>query len=168
LRGRPKLELARNYWDEMGRGEAGAVHAGLHHRLVVALGITAEPSTHQPVEALDRSAVISTLATNRWLQPERLGALGLIELQAGPRCRRVVTAMERLGLGEDAIAFYAEHATADPRHGRNWLDEVVAPLVATEPAWGPRIVTGARWRSLVNAAFFASAMTVIDRRRQAT
>ena len=37
-----------------------------------------------PVEALERAALGGLLSTNRWLQPEMLGALGLLELQAGP------------------------------------------------------------------------------------
>jgi hypothetical protein len=99
----------------------------------------------------------TTLATRRALQPELVGALGLLELQAGPRCRRVVKALQRLGATDDALAFYEEHAVADPRHGKDWLDHVVAPLAARFPEWGPRIVTGARWRSAANARFFAMA-----------
>jgi hypothetical protein len=65
----------------------------------------------------------------------------------------VVRALRRLGAGDDALAFYVEHAEADPRHGRDWVDNVVTPLDA-EPGWGERIIRGARWRSLVNARFF--------------
>jgi hypothetical protein len=88
-----------------------------------------------------------------------VGALGLLELQAGPRCRRVVKGLKRLGCGEAALAFYEEHAVADPRHGKDWLDHVVGPLAQRFPDWAPRIVTGARWRSHMNAAFFAMADT---------
>lgn len=157
LGGRPKLELAANYWDEMGNGRADAVHTDLHRRLAGALGLQAVPRAEQPVAALVRSALGSLLATNRWLQPELLGALGLIELQAGPRCRRVVTALRRLGAPAGALAFYQVHATVDPRHGLRWLEEVVAPLAAADGRFGARMVTGARWRSTANAAFFAAA-----------
>jgi hypothetical protein len=112
------------------------------------------PRHEQADAALDRSLLGSLLATNRWLQPEMVGALGLIELQAGPRCRKVVRGMERLGASDDALAFYAEHQQADPRHGKDWLDHVITPL-SEDPEWAARIVRGARWRSAVNAAFFA-------------
>jgi len=157
--GEPKVELATNYWDEMGRGDLTAVHTELHHRMAKALGLTAVDRRDQPVEALERSLLGSTLATNRALQPEMVGALGLLELQAGPRCRRVVKGLKRLGRGEDALAFYEEHAVADPRHGKDWLDHVVGPLAERFPEWAPRIITGARWRSHMNAAFFAMADT---------
>jgi hypothetical protein len=157
IEGEPKLELATNYWDEMGRGNLDEVHTELHHRMVQALGLETVDRRDQPVEALERSLLGSTLATNRAFQPELVGALGLLELQAGPRCRRVVKGLTRLGCSDDALAFYEEHAVADPRHGKDWLDHVVGPLAERHPDWAPRMVTGASWRSHVNAAFFAMA-----------
>lgn len=157
IEGEAKVELATNYWDEMGRGELARVHTELHERMSEALQLAGVERRDQPVEALERSLLGSVLATNRALQPELIGALGLLELQAGPRCRRVVKGLKRLGCGDAALAFYEEHAVADPRHGKDWLDHVVGPLAERFPHWGPRIVTGARWRSHMNAQFFAMA-----------
>jgi hypothetical protein len=153
--GPAKLELAQNYWDEMGNGRLDRVHTELHRKLARALGLRAIAREDLPIEALERAALGSLLATNRWLQPEMVGALGLIELQAGPRCRKVVTGLERLGAGWDALDFYAEHAEADPRHGKDWVDKVVGSL-QDRGDWGERIVRGARWRSAVNHRFFTA------------
>jgi hypothetical protein len=153
LEGEPKLELARNYWDEMGNGAPDRVHTELHRKLAVALDLPRVARQDQPVEALARAALGSLLATNRWLQPEMVGALGLLELQAGPRCRKVVAALHRLDAPEGAFDFYREHAEVDPRHGKDWVDKAVGPL-ARDPRWAAGMVRGARWRSLVNAAFF--------------
>lgn len=153
----PKVALARNYWDELGRGTLGDVHTVLHDRLVEATAMPRIPRTELPTSALERIAIGGLLATNRHLQPEMIGALGLIELQAGPRCRAVVAALHRLGAPDGALPFYEEHATADPRHGKEWLDEVVAPLAERFPEWAVRMVHGARWRQTVNARFFADA-----------
>lgn len=147
-----KLELARNYWDELGNGRPEAVHRELHRRLAQAVGITARPRRELGPEAMARGALGGFLATNRRLQPEMIGALGMIELQAGPRCRRVVRALERLGAPEDAVPFYEEHAVADPRHGKDWLDHAITSLA--ERGWGPGIVRGAAWRVAVNRRFF--------------
>lgn len=154
LSGSAKLELGKNYWDEMGQGNADAVHTVLHDRFVAAAGIPRIPRKDLPLEALERAALGGLLATNRWLQPEFVGALGLIELQAGPRCRLVLQAFERLDAPKDAYPFYEEHAQVDPIHGRDWLDKVIAPTVADHPEWGPRILKGAWWRATVNLAFF--------------
>jgi hypothetical protein len=151
--GEPKLELARNYWDELGNGTLAAVHTELHRRLVAALGIAAVPRPEQPLEALERAVLPALLATNRHLQPELVGALGLTELQAGPRCRRILEGLRRTGAPAGALPFYEVHADVDPRHGRDWIDLVVEPLGA-DPAWAVGIVRGARWRSATNARFF--------------
>ncbi|MBW3643556.1 MAG: iron-containing redox enzyme family protein [Actinobacteria bacterium] len=154
--GMPKLELARNYWDEMGRGEPAAVHSEMHRRLVRAMRMRPLPRSEQPLEALERSVLGSLLATNRHLQPEMVGALGLIEMQAGHRCRKVVQGLRRVSAPDEALAFYVEHAAADPRHGKDWLDHVITPLAA-DPRWARGILRGARWRSEVNRRFFDEA-----------
>ncbi len=157
LQGSAKLELAQNYWDEMGNGDAAGVHTVLHQDLARAAGLPVIPRDELPVEALERGALNGLLATNRWLQPELLGALGMTELQAGPRCRRVLQGLERLGAPDATIPFYDEHARVDPRHGADWVEKAVIPLVAAHPTWGPRILRGACWRARTNLALFVVA-----------
>lgn len=153
LSGPAKMELATNYWDEMGDGSPDDVHTTLHERLVEAIDMPTIPLREQPESALARLAFGGLLATNRWLQPEMLGALGLIELQAGPRCRLVLQALERCDAPDAAYPFYDVHAEVDPRHGKDWLDNAIEPTVRAHPEWGERVVRGALWRSAVNAAF---------------
>jgi hypothetical protein len=148
-----KLALAENYWDEMGRGDLDQVHTRLHDRFVAAVDMPRLDRADLPAPVLARSVMNGLLSTNRWLQPELIGALGLVELQAGPRCRSVVRAMERLGAPADAIAFYEEHAEKDPIHGREWLGRVVEPLSFDE-TWARRMVDGAIWRHVVNDRFY--------------
>jgi hypothetical protein len=157
LSGKPKLELATNYWDEMGNGELAAVHTTLHDDLAAAIGMPRVPLAWQPTSALERIALGGLLTTNRWLQPESLGALGLIELQAGPRCRLVLQAFDRCAAPAGAYPFYEVHAEVDPRHGRDWLDNAITPLTAAHPEWSSRVVRGAVWRGAVNAAFLRDA-----------
>ena len=154
LHGSAKLELAKNFWDEMGNGDPAAVHTVLHQRLVAALAMPQRARAEQSLATLERAALTGLLATNRYLQPELIGALGLLELQAGPRCRLVLAAFDRLGAPAEAYPFYLEHAEVDPIHGKDWTEKAIAPLVAEHPHWGPRIVKGAWWRSTVNLAFF--------------
>ncbi len=163
LAGSAKMELATNYWDEMGNGDPAGVHTALHDRLVEAISMPRVPLDSQPVAALERAALGGLLATNRWLQPELLGALGLTELQAGPRCRRVLQAFDRLQAPRAAYPFYAVHAEVDPRHGKDWLDKAVAPIALERPDWAPRMVRGGWWRSAVNGRFFATLPALVGR-----
>jgi hypothetical protein len=156
LSGTAKLELGKNFWDEMGQGQLAAVHTQLHADLCAAIEMPTVPRAQLPVAALERAALGGLLATNRWLQPEMIGALGLLELQAGPRCRLVLQAFDRLGAPAGAYPFYVEHAEVDPVHGKDWMDKAIEPLAAETPAWGPRMVKGAWWRSTINLAFFAA------------
>ncbi len=161
LSGSAKLELGKNFWDELGQGDPVGVHTELHRRLSRALELPDVPRTELPVEALERAAMGGLLATNRWLQPEMIGALGLLELQAGPRCRLVLQAFDRLGVAQDAYPFYLEHAEVDPVHGRDWMDKAIEPLAAERPEWGARMVKGAWWRATLNLQFFAAAMDAL-------
>lgn len=156
LSGSAKLELGKNYWDEMGQGDQTGVHTALYEDLVAAIEMPHIPRELLPVEALERIALGGLLATNRWLQPEMIGALGLLELQAGPRCRMVLQAFDRLGAPEAAYPFYVEHAEVDPVHGKDWMEKAIEPLAGERPEWGPRLVKGAWWRSSVNLRFFAA------------
>ncbi len=167
LAGSAKLELGKNYWDEMGQGDPAGVHTVLHQEMAAAIGMPAVPRDALPVEALERVALGGLLATNRWLQPEMLGALGLLELQAGPRCRLVLQGFDRLGAPAGAYPFYREHAEVDPVHGRDWMDKAVVPTVEQRPHWGPRIVRGAWWRSVTNLRFFEAARAELVAERTA-
>jgi hypothetical protein len=166
LSGEAKLEMARNYWDEMGRGEASRVHTQLHRQMAQALNLDPVSRESQPLAALRRSALGPFLATNRARQAEMVGALGLIELQAGPRCRRVVSGLERLRAPSKAMPFYAEHATTDPIHGREWLARVVGNFAGGDPSIAHRVVQGARWRSSLNRAFLQSVGRIVGLPRQ--
>lgn len=156
LSGPAKLEMAVNYWDEMGNGALADVHTELHRDMARTLKLEPPHREFEPTASLRRAALGGLLATNRHLQPEMVGALGVIELQAGPRCRRVLTAFDRLGFPEAARPFYEVHASVDPRHGKDWLDNVVASL-ADVPGFADGMVRGAQWRVLVNGWFFEDA-----------
>ena len=144
LSGLPKLTLAANYWDEMGRGDPrrGAHRAAPPDGRRAAhapdpVGAPARRSARaQGAERLPGHQPGSPARDAR--QPRSARVPG------GSAVRRVVAAMDRLGMPPAARPFYAEHATADPRHGKDWIDGAIAPIVQQHPAWGPRILRGAR------------------------
>jgi hypothetical protein len=61
---RPKLELARNYWDEMGRGNPKAMHGPLLSALAEHLGLNPLPET-TVTESLALANTMAGLAANR-------------------------------------------------------------------------------------------------------
>ena len=92
-----KLELARNYWDEMGRGRASAMHGPLLSDLARALDVHADPET-TVWESLALANLLVALAVDRRYAYHSIGALGAIELTAPTRVGHVDRGLARLGV----------------------------------------------------------------------
>ena len=139
----PKLELARNYWDEMGQGHECGMHGPMLGLLKDTLGLDAS----NPVwETLSLANLMVALATSRHYQYQALGALGVIELTAPGRAVHVNAGLKRLGVVGTARRYFALHATLDVRHSETWVREVFRPLVASDPSIAPRLAEGALMR----------------------
>jgi hypothetical protein len=151
---RAKLELARNYWDEMGRGKSVGMHGPMLGRLSQALDVESTPSEDIVWEALALGNVLVGLAYNRRFAYHSVGALGAIELTAPTRAVRVVEALDRLGVAKSASHYFRLHATVDISHARTWRDEVLYPLVAERPELAVHIAEGALMRLNAGARMF--------------
>jgi hypothetical protein len=143
LPARPKLEMARNYWDEMGQGHEGGMHGPMLGRLGAAL-----PPSHEPPvwETLALGNLMVALATSRAYAYQSIGALGIIELTAPGRAEQVNAGLKRLGFDGAVRRYYALHATLDVRHSQTWNREVLAPLVEQNPEVAPLLAEGALMR----------------------
>lgn len=148
-----KLELARNYWDEMGRGNAKGMHGPMLDALVVALKVTPHiETTLAPSLALGNTMV--GLATNRRYAYHALGALGVIELTAPGRAAKVSEALRRLKVSAKARHYFDLHAVLDVKHSEAWNREVFASLVGDNPDAAPFIAEGALMRLQCGAECF--------------
>jgi hypothetical protein len=144
LPNRPKLEMARNYWDEMGQGHETGMHGPLLTALSQALDL--KPGADTVWESLALGNLMVALATTRHYTYQSVGALGAIELTAPGRSQLVNAGLKRLGIAGAARRYYALHATLDVRHSATWNREVLEPLVASNPAIALCIAEGALLR----------------------
>ena len=150
---RPKLECARNFWDEMGHGRGPAMHGVLLARMVDELGL--KPTIAQTVpESLALANAMVAMATNRRYAYHSVGALGVIELTAPGRVRKVAQGMRRAGFEARHRAYFELHAVLDVSHARAWLREVIRPLVENDPAVAQAIAEGALVRLACGARCF--------------
>src|SRR5881394_4095617 len=94
---RAKLELARNYWDEMGRGRAVAMHGPLLSDLARAMDVHADPEK-TVWESLALANLMVALALDRRYAYHSIGALGAVELTAPGRVAQVDRGLARLGI----------------------------------------------------------------------
>jgi Iron-containing redox enzyme len=152
LPARPKLEMARNYWDEMGQGQEGGMHGPLLSRLEAHL----PPEESTPVwEALALGNLMVALGSSRSYAYQSIGALGVIELTAPGRAEQVNAGLKRLGFPGQVRRYYALHATLDVRHSRAWVREVLAPLVECDGRVAPLLAEGALMRLSAGKRCFA-------------
>jgi hypothetical protein len=157
---RAKLELARNYWDEMGRGRESAMHGPLLDRTAQAFGIRADIEA-TVWESLALANLMVALAANRHYAYQSIGALGVIEMTAPGRVSQVNSGLERLGHTADTRRYFQLHAGLDVRHSEAWNREVIRPLVAASPDVARPIAEGALLRLQAGARCFQRYRTVL-------
>jgi hypothetical protein len=148
-----KLELARNYWDEMGRGNVNGVHGGMLDALVQTLEV--QPSIETTVwESLALANAMTAMATSRRYAWHSIGALGVIELTAPGRSAHVAAGLKRIGLSERERRYFDLHAVLDVRHSREWNAEILYPVVHEDPRRARAIAEGALIRLNCGARCF--------------
>jgi hypothetical protein len=151
---RAKLELARNYWDEMGRGNAKGMHGPMLDALVTALGL--DPRIDTTVwESLALANAMTAMATTRRYAWQAIGALGVIELTAPGRSAATAQGLRRLGVSGKDRHYFDLHAVLDVRHSEAWNREAIGPLVAEDPHRATAIAEGALIRLNCGARCFA-------------
>ncbi|MGB8302575.1 MAG: iron-containing redox enzyme family protein [Pseudolabrys sp.] len=142
---RPKLELARNYWDEMGRGKPKGMHGPLLEHLAVSLGLETRVET-TVWESLALANTMAGLAASRRYAYHSIGALGVIELTAPGRAIAVATGLKRLGVPAGDRHYFDLHSILDVKHSFAWNAEAIHPLVAENPKVALAIAEGALMR----------------------
>lgn len=148
-----KMELANNYWDEMGRGNPKGMHGPMLDALIEELGLKAEIED-TVWESLALANAMTAMAANRRYAFHSIGALGAIELTAPGRSRAVADGLKRLGFDGKARRYFELHAVLDVRHSEDWNEKVLRPLVAEEPHCATAIAEGALIRLQAGARCF--------------
>ena len=153
LPARPKMELARNYWDEMGRGNEAGMHGPMLDRTVKGLELT--PSIEGTCwESLALANTMTAFATTRRYTYQSIGALGVVELTAPTRVAAVAEGLKRVGATPEQRKYFQLHAVLDVEHSRAWNAEALAPLVSETPACARYIAEGAIMRLLCGEQCF--------------
>lgn len=140
-----KLELARNYWDEMGQGHPLKMHGPMLGELALELGLP-QGQAGTVWEVLAVSNLMAALAANRRYAYQSIGALGVLELTVPVHASYMNVALRRFGVSPQARRYFAIHATLDVQHAEAWSREVLRPLVAEEPRTARAIAEGALLR----------------------
>jgi hypothetical protein len=150
---RAKLEFARNYWDEMGRGNPKGMHGPMLGRLIEALDLDA--SIDGTVwESLALANAMTAMATTRRYAWHSVGALGVIELTAPDRSAATAAGLRRLGFSGAERRYFDLHAVLDVKHSEAWNREALRPLVGEDPRRATALAEGALIRLKCGARCF--------------
>lgn len=155
-----KLELARNYWDEMGRGSLKGMHGPMLDTLVAVMALAPAIETTM-WESLCLANAMTAMATTRRYAWHSVGALGVIELTAPGRSALVAKGLRRIGLSERERRYFDLHAVLDVKHSADWNREAIAPLVAEDPRRATAIAEGALVRLRCGERCFARYRTML-------
>jgi hypothetical protein len=144
--GGTKMEIAQNFWDEMGNGDDSQVHTSLFDQIFTVFDISAEDFEEAlTAEALLSGNLVYMLCRYRQFFPEAVGFLGMTEWLVPDRFVNVLHAWQRLGLPPSGIAYHRLHVTVDAGHAAGWFRNVVLPH-AGSPFMRRGIARGAIWR----------------------
>ncbi len=148
-----KLELARNYWDEMGRGSEGGMHGPMLERTTLGLGLTPAIDT-TAWQSLALANTMTAFATTRRYVYHSVGALGVVELTAPTRVGKIAAGLKRLGVEPKLRKYFDLHAILDVKHSEDWDREALRPLVAADPDCARYLAEGALMRLRCGARCF--------------
>jgi pyrroloquinoline quinone (PQQ) biosynthesis protein C len=151
--GPAKLEIAANFWDEMGNGNAAEVHTSLFNRIYEVFDISPEEMERElSAEALLSGNLAVLLCRYRQYYPEAVGFLGMTEWLVPERFKNVVHGWERLGLPEIGLVYHRLHITIDSLHAAGWFHNVVVPAAESE-RMRRGIARGTLWRMNSSARY---------------
>ena len=149
----PKLELARNYWDEMGHGSAKGMHGPMLDALVETLQVA--PVIENTVwESLSLANAMTAMAANRRYAWHSVGALGVVELTAPGRSAHVADGLKRVGLSPKEARYFSVHAVLDVKHSIEWNKNAIRPAVSEDPRRATAMAEGALIRLKCGARCF--------------
>ncbi len=150
---RPKLELARNYWDEMGHGTAKGMHGPMLDALVETLQV--QPVIENTIwESLCLANAMTAMAGNRRYAWHSVGALGVIEQTAPGRSALVAQGLRRVGLTPKEARYFTLHAVLDIKHSEDWNREAIRPAVTEDARRATAMAEGALIRLRCGARCF--------------
>ncbi len=131
--GEAKMEIAANFWDEMGNGDPDQVHTYLFNKIFEVFDITeSELERGITANALLSGNLAVLLCRYRQLYPEAVGFLGMTEWLVPDRFIHVVHAWNRLGLPDVGIVYHRLHIKVDSLHAAGWFHNIVVPSVTSE------------------------------------
>lgn len=138
-----KLEIAANYWDEMGNGEIAKMHGALFSQALTALEVDDQYiKDNLLLEAKLCGNLSAALTLSRRHYFKAIGYFGVTEYLAPRRFRSLILAWRRLGLPAEGIRYHDLHIEVDAGHAAGWFRNVIEPAIDRDHRVGRDIAIG--------------------------
>lgn len=168
FKGRPKMEIAANYWDEMGNGCPTKVHTFLFEKALQSFGISlSNPECALETEALICGNLQLMISLRREHAYKAIGYFAVSEYMTPARFMVLMKAWRRNGLDLDGAAYHLVHIDIDQDHAERWFAEVVGPVVESNRAAIPEITWGAICRLNTSCRYLDALFPRFPSRSQA-
>lgn len=146
LQGKAKAGLIDLILDEYGWGRHDQMHSTVYATLMGKLGLSTEYDHYLDQTAWPFLAGLNyqaMLARHRRLCRRMYGYIYLVEADSPGSMRNYLAAYARAGIEDpDVLTFYELHIDADEGHADVALNEVVGPVLESEPAAAAEIARG--------------------------
>jgi hypothetical protein len=146
MHGPMKMELAANFWDEMGNGKPELVHRYKRQVQMRHLGIPEDDHLtnidYYCWEELALANLYLQGAMNRSKLTQLIGNMLATETMVPGRVECQVAGWKRNGLPDDALEYLQDHTSIDVEHAAGWLNNLVMPLLRQHPELQVPLVFG--------------------------
>lgn len=156
-----KLEIASNYWDEMGQGIQAKMHTAMFTRILRKLDIEANVNGSLTTEALACGNLSLMLSLRRQHFYKAIGYFAVTEYLAPKRFRDVITAWKRNSLDSGDAEYYEAHVMIDRAHADNWFSNVIRPAIDSDPEAVVEITRGVFYRLNTSQRYLDRLMTAL-------
>ncbi|WP_042372502.1 iron-containing redox enzyme family protein [Streptacidiphilus neutrinimicus] len=159
--GAEKMEIASNYWDEMGDGAFADVHTTLFSQCLASVGVDQDyVESNLLPDSRECGNISAGLALSRRHYLRAIGYYGVTEFLAPRRFRQLVTAWDRLGLPPEGKIYHDIHIGVDAQHAAGWYKNVIGPVVERDPAAGREVALGTIVRLNTSARYLDRVLEV--------
>ncbi|NEQ80111.1 MAG: iron-containing redox enzyme family protein [Moorea sp. SIO2I5] len=155
-----KLEIASNYWDEMGNGDEYKMHTVMFSRTMSNLDIDySEWENLLTTEALVCGNLSLMLSLHRKNYYKGIGYFAATEYMTPRRFKNVISALKRNEVCVSAAEYYKEHISIDAIHAINWFNNVIIPTIEKHPEAVDDITRGVFYRLNTSQKYLDSLLS---------
>lgn len=161
-----KLEIAANFWDEMGEGDHNLLHSDLFKNALRSFDISDDETNDAlTLDALVCGNLQTMLSLRRELFHRGVGYFAATEQLVPDRFKALKKGWDRVGLPQKGAEYHLLHIEVDAHHTQRWYRDVIAPLAQESAAARRHMLVGALYRLLTSERYLNGLETLFQTKK---